>query len=150
MYGETWYKVEVKLPIKYDSKYFTVNEKKRLVINYFNKHIKLFNFNNYKNEERFDKIIWQSKILPFSISYTKFKEIELFDDVYTSEKAINDGISLARERLLDTLEKGSKILSQKKLKLYVKDSKIFIEVFFKVYENITDYSDILVEGEIYE
>jgi len=33
------------------------------------------------------------------------------------------------------------------LKLYTKDSKIFIEVFFKVYENITDYCDIVLEGE---
>lgn len=147
VYGETWYNVEVELPINYYSKTYTGNEKKRLTINYFDKHIKLFNFHNYINEERSDKIIWQSKILPFSISYTTFKEINLFDDVYTVDKALNVGMNLAKERLLDTLEKDSKILSQKKLKLYVKDSKIYIEVFFKVYENITDYSNIVLEGE---
>jgi len=56
-------------------------------------------------------------------------------------------MNLARSRLLETLDNDSKILSQKKLKLYTKDSKIFIEVFFKVYENITDYCDIVLEGE---
>ena len=90
---------------------------------------------------------FQSKILPFSITYSTFKEINLFDDVYTVDKALDVGMNLARSRLLDTLEKDSKILSQKKLKLYTKDSKIFIEVFFKVYENITDYCDIVLEGE---
>ena len=135
------------MPINYYSKTYTGNEKKRLVINYFDKHIKLFNFNNYENEERSDKVIFQSKILPFSISYSTFKEINLFDDVYTADKALDVGMNLARNRLLDTLEKDSEILSQKKLKLYVKDSKIYIEVFFKVYENITDYSDIVLEGE---
>lgn len=148
VYGETWYNVEVEIPINYYVKNYTGKEKKRLVINYFDKNIKLFNFSNYKNEERSDKIIFESKILPFSISYSTFKEVNVFDDIYTVDKALEVGMSLARSRLLDTLEKGSEILSQKKLKLYTKDSKIFIEVFFKVYENITDYSEVLViEGE---
>jgi len=147
VYGETWYNVSVELPINYYEKFYTGNEKKRLTINYFDKHIKLFNFHNYKNEERSDKVLFQSKILPFSITYSTFKEINLFDDVYTVEKAMDIGISVARSRLLETLDSDSKILSQKKLKLYTKDSKIFIEVFFKVYENITDYCDIVLEGE---
>lgn len=147
VYGETWYNVLVELPINYNNKIYTGKKKNRLTINYFDKHIKLFNFSNYKNEEKIDKVIFSSKILPFSITYTTFKEIELFDDVYTVEKAMDVGINLARLRLLDTLEKDSKILSQKKLKLYVKDSKIYIEVFFKVYEDITDYSEISLEGE---
>lgn len=147
VYGETWYNVSVELPINYYEKVYTGNEKKRLTINYFDKHIKLFNFSNYQNEERSDKVIFQSKILPFSITYSTFKEINLFDDVYTLEKAMDKGMNLARTRLLETLDSDSKILSQKKLKLYTKDSKIFIEVFFKVYENITDYCDIVLEGE---
>ena len=147
VYGETWYNVSVELPINYYEKVYTGNEKKRLTINYFDKHIKLFNFSNYENEERSDKVLFQSKIIPFSITYSTFKEINLFDDVYTVEKAIDKGMNLARTRLLETLDKDSKILSQKKLKLYTKDSKIFIEVFFKVYENITDYCDIVLEGE---
>jgi len=147
VYGETWYNVSVELPINYYEKVYTGNSKKRLTINYFNKHIKLFNFSNYQNEERIDKVVFQSKILPFSITYTTFKEINLFDDVYTVEKVIDKGMNLARSRLLETLDNDSKILSQKKLKLYTKDSKIFIEVFFKVYENITDYCDIVLEGE---
>lgn len=147
VYGETWYNVSVELPINYYEKVYTGKEKKRLTINYFDKHIKLFNFSNYQNEERSDKVLFQSKILPFSITYTTFKEINLFDDVYTVEKAMDKGMNLARTRLLETLDSDSKILSQKKLKLYTKDSKIFIEVFFKVYENITDYCDIVLEGE---
>ena len=139
--------MEVEIPINYYSKTYTGNEKKRLVINYFDKHIKLFNFKNYKNEERIDKVIFESKLLPFSLTYSTIKEVELFNDINTVDKALETGMSLARERLLDTLEKGSQILSQKKLKLYTKDSKIFIEVFFKVYENITDYCDIVIEGE---
>lgn len=147
VYGETWYNVEVEIPINYNSKTYTGNKKKRLVINYFDKHLNLFDFTKYKNEERIDKVIFESKILPFSLTYSTIKEIELFNDINTVDKVIDTGISLARERLLDTLGKESQILSQKKLKLYTKDSKIFIEVFFKVYEDITEYCDIVIEGE---
>ena len=48
---------------------------------------------------------------------------------------------------MDSLAPDSKILFQKKLKLYEENSTIIIEVFFKVYEEITDFEKIEVEGE---
>lgn len=147
VYGETWYNVQVELPINYYSKLYTGKEKKRLVISFLNKKIKLFDFSKYKDEEYEDKVIFESNLLPFKFSYSKIKEVEIISDIYSYDKALEQGINLAREKLLTTLEKGSKILSQKKLKLYTKDSKIILEVFFKVYEDITDYCDILIEGD---
>lgn len=147
VFGETWYNVEVSVPINGSSKTYTGKSKKRLVINYFDKKINLFDFNKYKQEEiSEEKILLESKILPFSLSYNTIKEINLVDDINTLEKAIEEGMNIGRKRLLDTLANDSKILSQKKLKLYTKDSKIIIEIFFKVYENITDYIEIK-EGE---
>ena len=56
-------------------------------------------------------------------------------------------MTLARKKLEENLIKGSKILSQKKLKLYEENNIIVVEVFFKVYENITAYEEIIKEGE---
>ena len=56
-------------------------------------------------------------------------------------------ISEAKEKILSTLPEDSKILSQKKLKIIVNDSTIEVDVFFKVYENITDTKKISLEGE---
>ena len=52
---------------------------------------------------------------------------------------------MAKEKLMDSLKDDSKILLQKKLKLYEENSKIVVVVFFKVYEDITDYQRITLE-----
>ena len=44
--------------------------------------------------------------------------------------------------ILSTLKSDSEIISQKKLKLRIKNSTIEIDVFIKAYENITDYRNI--------
>ena len=144
VYGETWYNVIVNMPINYQYREYTGKSKKRLIINLFNKKIKLFNFSNYENEEIEDNIIIESKILPINLSYSNIKEIKIIDDIYTNDRVLEEGVEIAKEKLLSTLDKESKILSQKKLKLYLNNSKIYLEVFFKVYENITDYNKITV------
>ena len=54
---------------------------------------------------------------------------------------------MAKEKLLNSLQGDSKILYQKKLKLYEENSTIIVEVFFKVYEDITDYKNIEIKGD---
>jgi len=145
IYGETWYNVHISLPINYYVKTYTGKSKKRLTINYFDKKIKLFNFNNYDNEEVKDKVLIESKILPFSINYDTFYEIEETSDILTDDKVWDIAFNIAKEKLLSTLNNDSEIISQKKLKLNVKNSTIEIDVFIKAYENITDYRNIEVE-----
>ena len=144
IYGETWYNVHITLPINYYEKVYTGKSKKRITFNFLNKKIKLFNFNNYSNEEIREKVLFESRLLPFSINYDTFYEIEENIDILTDEKVWDIAFNIAKDKLLSTLNKDSEILSQKKLKLIVKDSKIEIDVFVKVYENITDYRNIEV------
>ena len=49
---------------------------------------------------------------------------------------------LATNKLLDKLSEEDEIISKKILKKYEKDSKIEVEVFFRVKEDITDFVDI--------
>ena len=44
--------------------------------------------------------------------------------------------------MIKALAEDSKILDQKKLKFIINDSTIDMDVFFKVYENITSYQSI--------
>lgn len=145
VYGETWYNVRVSLPINYYEKVYTGKSKKRFTINLFDKKIRLFNFKNYANEEIKEKILWESKTLPFSFNYDTFYEICESSDILTDEKAFDIAFLISREKLLNTLKKGSRIISQKKLNLRIKDSTIEIDVFIKAYENITDYRQIEVD-----
>ena len=49
---------------------------------------------------------------------------------------------LATNKLLDKFSEEDEIISKKILKKYEKDSKIEVEVFFRVKEDITDFVDI--------
>ena len=147
IYGETWYNVSVELPRTYNKMIYTGNEYERFTLNLFDKRLFLFGKKDYANFEYEDKLILDSKILPFSLSKTKVKETKLDSYFYTYQDAYLKGLNLAREKLLDSLSRDSQILLQKKLKLYEENSKIIVEVFFKVYEDITDYKNIVIEGE---
>lgn len=145
IYGETWYNVKVELPRTYRDKIYTGNSYNRLSLNVFNKKIFLLKGKKYQNEEYEDNIIIGNNTIPFSLNSTKIKEIKEDTYFYTYQDVENIGISLANKKLLDSLSSDSKIIYQKKLKLYEENSTIIIEVFFKVYEDITDYQKIMVE-----
>ena len=47
-----------------------------------------------------------------------------------------------KSKIEKNLDEKEYIISQKNLKVEPRNSKIVVDVFFKVYENITGYSDI--------
>ncbi len=148
VYGETWYNVKVIIPRTYKLVKYTGNSYNKYSITILGKRILLFNKKKYDLSEYQDKRIISSNLLP--IEFNKTKVLEKKEDIYfyTYEDAWNKGLSLAREKLLSDLKGDSKILLQKKLKLYEENSTIVVEVFFKVYEDITDYKSInSKEGE---
>ena len=145
IYGETWYTVKVEMPHTYSKTIYTGNSYNRLTLNIFNKKFFLFGRKDYEMEETNDNIILNNTILPISLGTTRVSEIKKGVSIYTYDEALNKGLMLARERLLENIPKDSKILEQKKLKLYEENNKIIVEVFFKVYEDITDYQVITKE-----
>ena len=142
VYGETWYNVKVELPRSYERTIYTGNSYYRYTLDIFDKKFFLFGKKDYKEEEYHDEMILSSNLLPFRFNKTEVQETKKVSSIYTYDEALNKGIEVARSKLLNNLDKDSKILFQKKLKLYEEHDKIIVEVFFKVYENITDYQDI--------
>ena len=140
IYGETWYNVHVSYPVFYYEKTYTNNNNKRLNINFLNKNIYLGK--KYKDEEINNIKLFNNKFIPISINYQDVKEVVITDDIYTIEDGYLKALELAKEELLKHLDKDSKILDQKKLKLIVNNSTIDIDIFFKVYENITEVKKI--------
>ena len=64
------------------------------------------------------------------------------------DNSSSEAIKLATKKLEDCLDEQSMILSKKVLKKTLKNSKIIVEIFFKVRENITDYKKISKELKI--
>ncbi len=145
VYGETWYIVKVELPRTYKTNIYTGNSFNRISFDLFNKKIFLFKNKKYNSEEYQDRVILSNNLLPFTINNTKIMEVKSSEYFYTYQDALDIGLNLAKEKLLNSLKNDSKILLQKKLKLYEENSTIKIEIFFKVYEDITDYERILVK-----
>ncbi len=142
IYGETWYNVHVSYPIAYYEKNYSGHEKKRLSLTVFNKKFNFFDNTKYQDEEIFETKIFAHKFLPFKLSFEKVLEIKEEDNVYTIDEAYEEALKVARKKILAKLPKNSKILSQKKLKIIVNNSTIDVDIFFKVYENITAYEEI--------
>ena len=63
----------------------------------------------------------------------------------TSEEANDKAIEEAIKKMNENLSDDEKIINYKVLNSSVEDDKVIVNVFFTVYENITEYSKI--EGE---
>lgn len=143
IFAEVWYKVKVTLPINYYEKKLTGKEKNSIDITFLDKEYSLNkSFDNYEKEET---ILLSDFFNLFKIAFNKKKEIIIEDDINTiTSEAI--AINLAREKIIKRLGEDEYIISQKKLKTSINNSTIIIEVFFKVYENISTYNYYEIGG----
>lgn len=142
VFAETWYQVEVDMPLYYKETTKTTNKRKNIILNFFSKEISLLNKNKYQEKETKNIFSIKNPLLPISISYINEEELNVIDEVYTYDEAINQAIVLAEEKLKTKIGKDDKIINQKKLKTESIGSTILVKVFFKVYEDITDYKEI--------
>ena len=141
VYGEVWYKVKVDYPLAYSEKHETGNSQKRLVFNFLNKSYEL-GFKKYKDKNVSSKTLLKHIFLPISLTYDNQREVIDIDEVYTIEQAIKKAEERAYSEINSKLNDKEKILSSKNLKVDVNDSKIELEMFFTVYEDITEYQKI--------
>ena len=140
VYGETWYKVNLEIPKEYIETKVMKDKSYGLSINLLNKNIDInHKFEKYQKEEY--KLI-NTNIIPLKINiakYIKVKEIKHKYDINSIDKyAIKRSIKEINRKF----NKPQKIISKKVLKKEIKNSKIIIEVFVALEEEITAYQDI--------
>ena len=143
VFGEVWYQMNVEYPFSYYEEKYTGRKKNVLSFKFLNWSFDLFSFNKFKEKKTEEKILWENTLLPIKLVYEKQKEIEIIDQVLTEEETIDEAIKEARRKMETELTDEEYIISQKNLKINIKDSKIVLEVFFVVYEDITDYEEII-------
>ena len=145
IYGEVWYKVNLEIPIIYREVIITGKEKKVFEINFLNKNISFFNnFKTYKKESTF---LIGSNLLPISLNFTKYLETNVKEYKYNLSNVDEYALELASLKIENKLGKKGEIVSKKVLKKSIKKSKIIIEVFVKVKEDITDSMEIIDDKE---
>lgn len=149
VYGEVWYKASVEYPLNYYEKNKTGKEKNVFAITFLNKKYRLFDFNKYKNEEIEENIIVKNDIIPLKLSFDKVKELNIIDQKLTAEEAKEKAIEEVTNKIESKLRDKEYVIDVKCLKSETKDSKIILELFITVCENIADEEEIIenIEGE---
>lgn len=147
VYAETWYTVKLDFPLYYREETSTGNKKTVLNINFLNKDYNLFGFKKYRNYKSKNKILYENNLLPISIMIQRQEEVNVIENIYTKESAINKGIEYATSKIASTLSEDEHIISKKVLKNVEKDSTIYMEIFFKIYEDITSHENIVISPE---
>ena len=140
IFGEVWYNIKVEYPYIYSEKKVTGNIKNTLALNLLNKRISLFN--KYKDFIVEDKVLLKHLFLPISLVKQKQREVSIIEYVLTEEEALDAALKKAREQMNAKLDKDEYIISEKQLKVNIKESIIVVDVFYAVYENITGYAKI--------
>lgn len=137
VYGEVWYKVNITIPLTYYEEIYTNNILNNYSINFLNKNIKLKK--SFKNKKEKIKVIFQNKIIPISFNKIEEKEIKVIKKKFNVDEAIKEANLKSREKIEEKLNEEEYIINEIELKVKVKNSKIELEMFYTVYEDITDY-----------
>ena len=142
VYGEVWYKLTIEYPLNYTERKVTGETKKVYTFKFMSLNISLYN--NYLVTK--EKILYKNKTIPFSIVKQTKNKILNINQTLTKEEATSKAIEVGLDKIKSKLNDNEYIIDTKKLKVETNNSKIILELFVSVCEDITDYS--LVEGEL--
>lgn len=136
IFGEIWYKVKVEVPIHYYEENPTGKKKKVFSLKFLNKTFSL-ELKKYQNYSFHDVNIFENQLLPIRLVFGEKMETKIIRKEYNIHNVDQKAIEIAESKF-----KKRNILSEKVLKKTLKDSKIIVEIFFKIKEDITDYRQI--------
>ena len=142
VYGEVWYKVTIEYPYAYSEEKLTGKSKNVFVISFLNKQIPIFSYKKYKEFKSTSSTIVENNLLPISLTKEKKYEVITKEEIYTWEEAVSNAIEVSKKRLL---ENNSKIIDIKKIEILNKqtiNSKIKLNLFISVEEDITKIVEI--------
>lgn len=140
VYGETWYKVKLQIPKKYSTKKMTEKKSYGFTIKILDKEI---NFNDkFITSEKKEYNIIKSKIAPINLSLTKYQETIVKSYNYKLDNIDKFAIKEAIKKISSSFSDKPTIINKKVLKKQQKNSKIDVEVFIALEEDITSYQDI--------
>lgn len=147
VFGEVWYTVNISIPFKhviYEKTGETINH---IYLDIFGHKFTLVGHyitNNSINEVSVlvDKPYLFFKLMKESKELYNYKEVNL-----NSESAFKETLERADKSISNKLDTNEYIIERKVLKKDVFSSKIDIELFYRVYENIGEEKEITLESE---
>lgn len=147
VYAEVWYTVNISVPYNhtiYESTNETINH---IYLDIFGHKLTImghYKTNNSLNETTtlIDKPYLFFKLMKESKELYKYKKVHL-----TNEEAYTEALKRSDRIINDLLDTEEHIIERKVLKNNTYSSKIELELFYRVYENITEYKEVTLESE---
>lgn len=140
--GEVWYKVSIEYPLYYHEESITGKSKNIPFIYFLNKKISLFPYKKYKQFKILSTTIIEDNYIPLKMVKEKIYEVNIEEEIYTEEEATNKAIEVAKTKMQ---EKNNKILKINEVIIINKEnlnSKVKLELFVSVDEDITKILEI--------
>lgn len=141
VFGEVWYETKVTYPFAYKETKELNNHQKVYVIKILNKEIELTK-NKYKTKKIEEKNILSNNLLPIKLVKQKQIETEEIEEILTTDEAIQKATEKAINQMKNNLKEKEYIINYKILNTNIKESELELNIFFSIYENITDYETI--------
>ena len=140
-YAEVWYVTKTEYPFATYTETETGKTKEVYAIKFLN-HTFEFTLHKFKTKKIEEEDIVKHSLIPIKLVKQKQKETKVTDQILTVEEAINKAKEKAENDIKKNLSKDEYIIRSKYLKSTVKESIVEVEMFFAVYEDITDYAEI--------
>jgi similar to stage IV sporulation protein len=142
IYGEVWYNIRVEFPMIHSSKKETGKTKTTYSIKFLNYRIPLTDFVPYKYKKINEKVIVYNYMLPFKIIKEHQYELKVTDSVYNEGEALLKAEKVAEEKVKAKLSLGEYIISNRILRYYQENQILYLDMFFKVCEDIGEPKQI--------
>ena len=139
VYAEVWYNVKTNKNLSYTDAEEKTKGKESLKLKINNYKINIISIPRKIDLEK-NSVLFKNNT--FSLSLDKEKQYSLKKKIYKNIELQKILETKAKKEINKTLEKDEYIMSQKTLKKYTKNGKMYIEVFFRCYEDIAEERDI--------
>jgi len=141
VWGETWYKSHVELPLETNFKVYNGKEMEKHFILLGNFELPVWGFgkpefSNFVTEENVHKIHFLKWELPVSYLNKTLRQQEEVQRTYTIKEAQKIAIELAKKQIKGRLDEDAIIKDEKILHKTNKNGKVILDIHFKVIENI--------------
>ncbi|MCL6571888.1 MAG: sporulation protein YqfD [Bacillus sp. (in: Bacteria)] len=152
VWGETWYKSHVELPLVTNFKVYNGHEKQKHSIVLGRLEIPVWGFGKtkfkeYEVEKDVHKIHFLNWELPISYQNKTIREREVFTRTYTSNEAEIMALEMAKKEIKNHLDEEAIIKDEKVLHKANENGKVILDIHFKIIENIAVGQPITEEAQ---
>ena len=141
VYAEIWYITKTEYPFIINRQKLTGKNQTIYSINFLNHSFEL-TLNRYKTKKAKIKQIFKHSILPISLNREYQEETNATSEVLTFDEALSKAKEESIKEIKRKLNKDEYIIRSNYLKSTVNNSTIIVEMFFAIYEDITDFVEI--------